>query len=208
MHRSLLVPSLLGRLSSSRSPLRRVLLSLLLPGLLLTPVAQAREPLPLVASLDPARYQGDWYEITKLPNFFQRRCLSDTRATYALRADGQIDVINRCRTGGTPEAPEFDTAAGLARPLDASRARLQVSFLPQALRWLPLGWGDYQVIALDPDYRWAMIGEPGRDYLWILAREPRLAAEVLNPLIARARSLGFPIDKLQPTAHHDTGTRR
>jgi apolipoprotein D and lipocalin family protein len=198
----------LSRVLLSRSLLSRVFLTLPLFGLLLTSVALAREPLPLVASLDPARYQGDWYEITKLPNFFQRRCLSDTRATYVLRADGQIDVINRCRTGGTPDAPEVDTATGLARPLDASRARLQVSFLPQALRWLPLGWGDYQVIALDPDYRWAMIGEPGRDYLWVLAREPRLAAEVLSPLIERARSLGFPVDKLQPTAHHDAGARR
>jgi apolipoprotein D and lipocalin family protein len=195
----------------SRAALRHLRLApalLLLLGLMLVSGAQAREPLPLVASLDPVRYQGVWYEITKLPNFFQRRCLSDTRATYTLRADGQIDVLNRCRTGGAPEAPEFDTATGLARPLDASRARLQVSFLPESLRWLPLGWGDYQVIALDPDYRWAMIGEPGRNYLWILAREPRLPAEALSPLIERARSLGFPVDKLQPTAHHDTGARR
>jgi apolipoprotein D and lipocalin family protein len=182
-------------------------LVLALTGLLGSGPAQAREPLPLVASLDPVRYQGVWFEITKLPNFFQRRCLSDTRATYALRPDGQIDVINRCRTGGSPEAPEFDTAAGLARPLDSTRARLQVSFLPQSLRWLPLGWGDYQVIALDPDYRWAMIGEPGRDYLWILAREPRLPADVLSALIDRARLLGFPVERLQPTAHHDAGAR-
>lgn len=164
--------------------------------------AHAREPLPLVDSVDPTRYVGTWYEITKLPNFFQRRCLSDTRATYALRPDGRIDVINRCRVGGTAQAPEFDTAQGLARALDATNARLQVSFLPRALQWLPVGWGDYQVIALDADYRWAMIGEPGRGYLWILAREPRLAPEVLSTLTARARALGFPVEKLEATAHY------
>lgn len=163
--------------------------------------AQARERLPLVASVDPVRYMGTWYEITKLPNFFQRRCLSDTRATYALRPDGHIQVTNRCRTGGTAEAPEFDTATGQARALDASNARLQVSFLPEALRWLPFGWGDYQVIALDADYRWVMVGEPGRKYLWILARQPQLAPDALKALTERARALGFPVDQLEPTSH-------
>lgn len=174
----------------------------------LTTAAQAREPLPLVASVDPVRYMGTWYEITKLPNFFQRRCLSDTRATYALRPDGHIQVTNRCRTGGTAEAPEFDTATGQACALDASNAKLQVSFLPEALRWLPFGWGDYQVIALDADYRWVMVGEPGRRYLWILARQPALAAETLQPLVERARALRFPVDQLETSSHQTPGERR
>ena len=190
--------------------LRPVLLSFLLAlaGLTLASTSRAHDPLPLVPRVDPARYVGTWYEVTKLPNFFQRRCLSDTRATYALRPDGRIDVINRCRTGGTAEAPEFDTANGMARALDATNARLKVSFLPESLRWLPIGWGDYQVIALDADYRWAMIGEPGRGYLWILSREPRLAPEVLANLTAQARALGFPVDKLEPTAHGASGAGR
>lgn len=191
-----------------RIQLVRLSLILSLAGAGLISTARAHEPLPLVPRVDPARYVGTWYEITKLPNFFQRRCLSDTRATYALRAGGRIEVINRCRTGGTAEAPEFDTANGMARALDATNARLKVSFLPESLRWLPIGWGDYQVIALDADYRWAMIGEPGRGYLWILAREPRLAAEVLANLTAQARALGFPVEKLEPTAHAAVGISR
>jgi len=159
----------------------------------------AGEPLPTVASVDLPRYVGTWYEIGRLPNVFQRQCLSDTTAQYAARPDGNIDVINRCRTAGKGEN-EWDIARGLARIIDpVSKAKLQVSFLPEALRWLPIGWGDYWVLELDPDYRWVMVGEPGLRYLWVLSRTPALPPGTLDSLLARARALGFPVEQMMLT---------
>jgi apolipoprotein D and lipocalin family protein len=166
-----------------------------------SPTAKAAgEPLPTVASVDLPRYVGTWYEIGRLPNVFQRQCLSDTTAQYAARPDGNIDVINRCRTAGKGDS-EFDTARGMARIIDpVSKAKLQVSFLPQALRWLPIGWGDYWVLELDPDYRWVMVGEPGLRYLWVLSRTPTLPPGTLESLLARARALGFPVEQMLLTS--------
>ena len=57
-------------------------------------------------------------------------------------------------------------------------------------------YGGYHVFALDPEYRWAMVAGPSRDYLWILARQPTLPPEVLSELLARARRAGFATDAL------------
>jgi apolipoprotein D and lipocalin family protein len=166
-----------------------------------SPTAKAAgEPLPTVASVDLPRYVGTWYEIGRLPNVFQRQCLSDTTAQYAARPDGNIDVTNRCRTAGKGDS-EWETARGMARIIDpVSKAKLQVSFLPQALRWLPIGWGDYWVLELDPDYRWVMVGEPGLRYLWVLSRTPTLPPGTLESLLARARALGFPVEQMLLTS--------
>jgi apolipoprotein D and lipocalin family protein len=166
-----------------------------------SPTAKAAgEPLPTVASVDLPRYVGTWYEIGRLPNVFQRQCLSDTTAQYTARPDGNIDVTNRCRTAGKGDS-EWETARGMARIIDpVSKAKLQVSFLPQALRWLPIGWGDYWVLELDPDYRWVMVGEPGLRYLWVLSRTPALPPGTLESLLARARALGFPVEQMLLTS--------
>lgn len=155
-------------------------------------------PLPTVASVDLNRYVGTWYEIAKLPNFFQRQCLGDVSATYRQLDGGNVEVLNRCRTSASGE-PRFDSATGVAKATDSSNAKLRVSFLPAALRWLPVGWGDYQVIELDPDYRWVVVGEPRRDYLWVLSRTPALPPGVYESLMKRAAELGFPVDKVVKT---------
>jgi apolipoprotein D and lipocalin family protein len=170
--------------------------ALLIAGLNAAPAfAQADAPLPTVARVDLTRYAGAWYEIAKLPNIFQRQCLGDVSATYTPLPEGGVQVLNRCRISASGE-PRFDTATGMARPLDASNAKLQVSFLPALLRWLPVGWGDYQVIELDADYRWVMVGEPGRRYLWVLARSTTLPPGVYESLMKRAAELGFPVDQV------------
>ena len=94
--------------------------------------ATAAEPLATVGAVDLPRYAGQWYEIAKYPNRFQRQCIADTAATYRLLDDGNVAVVNRCRT-----AEGMDEATGVARRLEGRTDRLQVSFLPAALRWLP-----------------------------------------------------------------------
>ena len=146
----------------------------------------AIEPLQTVGNVDLARYAGQWHEVARYPNRFQQQCVSDTTATYALRDDGKVSVVNRCRT-----RDGYDEVNGVARRVDGRTDRLQVSFLPAALRWLPFGWGDYWVIELAPDYRYAVVGEPSRQYLWVLSRTPGLAPEDRRAIEARLPGHGY-----------------
>jgi lipocalin/uncharacterized protein YbjT (DUF2867 family)/ligand-binding SRPBCC domain-containing protein len=163
--------------------------------------AQTRAPVRTVSLVDLDRYAGDWFEIARFPNRFQRQCLGDVRASYARRADGRLDVVNRCRTSnGQTEA------RGVARIVDEQTfARLKVRFAPAWLSFLPLVWGDYWIIALAPDYSWAVVGDPGRDYLWILARVPRLDDESIALARAAARDNGFDVERLVPTRQAGVG---
>jgi apolipoprotein D and lipocalin family protein len=150
-----------------------------------------------VAAVDLDRYAGEWFEIARLPNRFQRDCLGDVRASYARRADGRIDVINRCRTAGG----SID-ARGVARVVDTrTNAKLKVRFAPAILSWLPLVWGDYWVVGLADDYSWAVVGSPDRQYLWILARAPVLDDASFAAATSIARDNGFAIAELVPTGH-------
>ena len=156
----------------------------------------AAEPLDTVGPIDLARYAGQWYEVAKYPNRFQQQCVSDTTATYAQRDDGNIAVTNRCRT-----RDGADEARGVARRVDARADRLEVSFLPAALRWLPSGWGAYWVSELAPDYRYAVVGEPSRQYLWVLARTPSLTPDDRRGIEARLPRHGYDPARLVDSPH-------
>jgi apolipoprotein D and lipocalin family protein len=160
------------------------------------PLATALDRLLTVLSVDLQRYAGTWHEIARLPNRFQAQCAAEVTATYTPRDDGTVGVVNRCRT----KAGTLDAAEGLARPQDDTNTKLTVSFLPSALRWLPFGRGDYWVIALDPEYRWVMVGEPRREFLWVLAREPVMPQDTLESLLGQAREAGFPVERVMLSA--------
>lgn len=158
---------------------------------------QQRPPLQTVPRVDLNRYAGDWYEVARLPNRFQDRCVGDVRASYALRSDGRIDVVNRCRT-----ADGSIDAQGVARVVDEQTfARLEVRFAPSWLSFLPMVWGDYWVVGLADDYSWAVVGSPDRKYLWILSRTPALDAATFDRAVSIARDNGFDVDRLARTTH-------
>lgn len=170
----------------------------LLPLLTLLPLLSACNSLPAdgkapvqpVASLDLQRYAGQWFEIASFPMFFQRQCLGDTTANYQLRDDGGVTVTNRCRTDSG-----FDQASGKAWAVEGgNNARLKVSFF-----W-PFR-SDYWVIGLDPEYRWAVVGNPERKYLWLLARRPDLPKDQIDAALAAARAQGYDLAPLRYTAH-------
>ncbi len=147
-------------------------------------------PLETVAHVDLGRYVGSWYEIANFPQSFQRGCVAST-ATYTARDDGEIDVLNRCREGAI-DAPER-SALGRARVVDPStNAELEVSF------FRPF-WGDYWVIDLDADYRWAVVGHPGRDYLWILSRTPTMPEATYQAIVSRLQTKGYETARLVRT---------
>ncbi|MCC7072211.1 MAG: lipocalin family protein [Deltaproteobacteria bacterium] len=139
-----------------------------------------------VQGFELERYLGTWYEIGNFPQSFQEGC-TGTTATYTLKDDGNVEVLNRCFKGGL-DGPE-DVARGTARPVDIDRAKLEVSFFQPF-------WGAYWVLELGPDYDYAVVGHPSRDYLWILAREPRLPSEVQDGILERLESVhGYELDR-------------
>jgi len=133
------------------------------------------------------RYLGKWYEIARLDHSFERG-LTNVTAQYDLRDDGGVRVVNR---GFNTENAEWDEAVGKAYFVDETTVgMLKVSFFGPF-------YGAYNVIALDQqDYRWSLVAGPDTDYLWILSREPQLDSEVLDELLALAKSLGFDTGKL------------
>jgi apolipoprotein D and lipocalin family protein len=167
--------------------MRRALIAVVLAA----GAVSAAEPLQTVGTIDLARYAGQWHEVARYPNRFQQQCVAETTATYALRDDGKVSVVNRCRT-----RDGYDEVSGVARRVDGRTDRLQVSFLPEALRWLPIGWGDYWVIELAPDYRYAVVGEPSRQYLWVLSRTPTLSPEDRRVIESRLPAHGYDAARL------------
>ncbi len=166
---------------SIRSRLHRVFLVLCLAGLpLLNACTSPPDGVTVVSPFDVKRYAGQWFEIARLDHSFERG-LSDVNATYRLEADGSVAVINR---GFNTEKGEWKEAVGRALFTgDTNTASLKVSFFGPF-------FGGYHVIALDPDYRWAMVIGPNTDYLWILAREKQLPPGVREQLVAQAARLG------------------
>jgi len=161
-----------------------------------TTAKAARSTLATIPELDLARYAGTWYEIARFPNRFERKCAGYTTATYTALPDGSIKVENRCRRADGGE----ELAVGQAHLVGAPGSpRLKVRFAPAALSFIPLVWGDYWVIDLDPDYSLAAVSEPGRDYLWILARTPHVDPDRYDALLARLAEQGLEVGRLEPT---------
>jgi apolipoprotein D and lipocalin family protein len=152
--------------------------------------AGERVPLPTVSYVDLPRYVGTWYEIASYPHRFQKGCVA-TRAVYTLNADGTVGVVNECRLGRLDGS--LKVVEGLARVVDANtNAKLEVSF------FRPF-WGSYWIIDLDPDYRWAVVGHPSRNYLWVLSRSPTLNAAVYRQIVERLPTLGYDPARLNRT---------
>lgn len=155
-----------------------------------------------VDEVDLNKYAGRWYEIARLPMYFQRNCNSDVTATYTLNKDkaGNLDsvnVVNQCRK----EDGSMMKAEGLAKPSNSSGSQLKVSFLPSWLRWMPVGKADYWVLQLDEEYQNALVGTPDNKYLWILSRQPTLSQSTFDQYINVAKAQGYDINELKITTH-------
>jgi apolipoprotein D and lipocalin family protein len=162
----------------------------------LGPALAEPAPLQTVPSVDVPRYMGTWHEIAKYPNWFQKKCASSTQATYSLLANGQVQVLNRCKT----DKGEWSEALGAARQIGGVNSpQLKVRFAPEWLSFIPLVWGDYWIIDLDPDYQWVVVSEPQREYLWILSRTPQMPAATYQNLLSKLTKLGFDLQRLEPS---------
>lgn len=140
-----------------------------------------------VTGFDVSRYTGKWYEIMRLDHSFERG-LTNVSATYTLRDDGKVGVLNR---GFDPKDCEWDEADGTAVfQKSPDVASLSVTFF-----W-PFA-GGYHVFELDKqNYEYALISGPNREFFWMLARQPDLPADTRDRLVSRAADAGFPVDEL------------
>jgi apolipoprotein D and lipocalin family protein len=152
--------------------------------------------LKTVGRVDLKRYAGTWYEIAKYPNKFQKQCVGNTTAEYTLLPNGRVEVVNECvkRDGMT------DRAKGSAKIADkATNAKLKVRFAPGFLSVFPFVWGDYWVIDLDPEYQYSVVGDPKREYFWILSRTKEMDDATYQNILRRAEAQGFNPGKVEKT---------
>jgi apolipoprotein D and lipocalin family protein len=148
-----------------------------------------KKPLQTVPSVDLNRYIGTWYEIARYPNRFQRDCADSVTATYSFRDDGKIKVVNQCRKADG----KIKSATGKAKIQDKkTNAKLKVSFF-----WI--FYGNYWIIDLDENYQYAVIGEPNRDYLWILSRTKTMDDATYQKILERIKEQGYDVNKLVKT---------
>lgn len=140
-----------------------------------------------VSNFELDRYLGEWYEIARLDHSFERG-LTKITATYSLRDDNGVKVINR---GYNASEGKWETAEGKAYFVeDSDIGHLKVSFFGPF-------YASYVVMALDKqNYQYAMVTGPDRDYLWILSRTPTLNQRTLNALVAQAKAAGYAVDEL------------
>ncbi len=149
-----------------------------------------------VGSLDLDRYSGLWYEIGRLPLRWEAADAADITANYTIEDDGSVRVDNRCiDKGGAPSQ-----AIGRATPVKGKPGQLQVSFLPEFLRWVPFTKGDYWVLKIDDAYTVALVGTPDHKNLWLLAREPRIDPATAAAYLSEATRQGFDLGQwITPT---------
>jgi apolipoprotein D and lipocalin family protein len=156
----------------------------------------------VVEFVDVEQYMGLWYAVASIPTTFERSCAAGTTAEYHLLADGRIEVTNTCsrRDGST-----FSIVGQAWVPNPSEPARLKVSFVRFSNRWFfP---GDYWIVDLAPDYRYAVVGHPQRKYGWILSRSPTLPDDVLEGIYERLETQGYTREQFEPidqSAHSDT----
>ncbi|RYY79414.1 MAG: hypothetical protein EOO69_06520 [Moraxellaceae bacterium] len=160
-------------------------------------LAKPANPPQTVSQVDLNRYLGTWYEVARLPMYFQRKCASDVTATYGLQANGNVSVLNQCRKADG----ETMASTGEAKAVDRSNSKLKVSFLPKGLRWIPFTQGDYWILKLDDNYQTALVGAPNRKYLWILSRTPNIDEQTYQHYVQAAKQQGFDTSKLIRTKH-------
>ncbi len=152
-----------------------------------------------VPSVDLSRYLGTWFEIARLPMRHEPEDFTDITAHYALQDDGKVRVRNRALDG----KGELEESTGEASVVDDSNSKLEVTFLPDGLRWIPFTKGDYWILKLDPEYATALVGSPDRKYLWLLARQPTLDESTKKDYLAHASQQGFDLADLIHTSHTD-----
>ena len=164
----------------------------LLLSMLLCMLTSASNPLTLqtVPYVDLQKYAGKWYEIASFPQRFQKGC-NCTTAEYTLSKKGYVIVENRCKKDSINGKQSYIKGKAFVVK-NSGNAKLKVQFF-----W-PFK-GKYWIIDLANDYRYAVVGHPNRQYLWILSRTPKMEDSTYQQIISRIKEMGFDISKIRKT---------
>lgn len=165
-----------------------------LVGLGMATMAYAQtKPLHVVEKVELDKYLGVWYEVARKPMYFQNKCDRDVSATYTLNENGNIAVDNRCYA----QDGKLNQSSGEAFVQNAPfNSKLKVSFLPESIRWLPVGRGDYWILKIADDYQIVLVGEPKRKYMWVLSRSAQPDPAVVKEYLDYAQSVGFDLSDI------------
>ena len=147
----------------------------------------AQASVSTVENVDLERYLGKWYEVASIPQSFQKQCVKNTTAEYALAEKGRISVLNSCETAnGT-----VSRATGRAKVVDTrTNAKLKVTFV-KLFDWIFAFGGNYWILDLAPDYSYALVGDNSLKYAWILSRSPSFSQAEFVRAEEKFRSQGF-----------------
>jgi len=166
----------------------------------------ANTPPTTVERVDLKRYLGVWYELATIPASFQNQCLGNTTAEYRLTDDNLIQVLNSCDVNRNGER---ETAEGRARVKDQkTNAKLKVTFVKIFGQWIFQFGGDYWVIDLAPDYSYAVVGHPTREFGWILSRTPQVSKTTVNQIAQNLVKQGYDLCQFLVTFQGPIGEKR
>lgn len=145
----------------------------------------ASRTIPVVENFDVARYMGTWYEIARLPQWFERN-MNEVKAEYTLQEDGTVKIVNSGIKDG-----EIKRVEGVARFKGWKKiGSLEVSFNKHF-------YSDYRIIRLAEDYHYAIVTSKTKDALWILSRKPQLSQAELDKILSFVLALDFDISRLE-----------
>ena len=164
---------------------------MLLATVVMSPTLYAQDrSLATVPRVELDKCLGLWYEVARKPLFFQKECQKNVTARYTINEYGNVEVDNRCIDQEGNELRSLGEGFVSNAPYNS---KIKVSFLPEALRWVPFARGDYWILKIDSQYQMALVGEPKRKYLWVLSRTPHPDEQKVTEYLRYAQTLGFSI---------------
>jgi apolipoprotein D and lipocalin family protein len=168
----------------------RVFMVIAIAGLIVFGCRAQDDSPTAVGSLDLQQYAGLWYDVASFPQRFQKDCHCTT-AEYTLMPKGYVKVVNKCRKGGFNKRISGITGKAFAVK-GSNNTKLKVQFF-----W-PFR-GDYWVVKLDTDYKWAVVSSPGKEYLWLLSRKPVIDESLYDTIINSLKNEGYDTARLKRT---------
>lgn len=167
-----------------------------LTGAIMFFLSHSAQAVTTVDNVDLTRYVGQWYEIASIPQWFQKECVGGVQAEYSTLQNGRIKVVNSCLLeDGTRKVTQ-----GEAKVTDKStNAKLRVTFAKLFNKYIYTFGGDYWVIDLESNYRYAVVGHPTKKFGWILARSPSLSDQELLTISENLQSQGYDTCQLLTT---------